>query len=454
MAGTTGISDKKYYSAVNFFDKRPDIESGMIDIQNEMGGEYDMPDILGGRYVPLQNGQGSYHNFVNDALFVVGDTTGATIVGSGSARTLTGVTLTAATSGFARVNDLVTLPNGKQAIVTALSTASSQDTLTLKNVESGNLTLVAGNLITIGSNAQYEQSSAQTSRRYLPTKYYNKWQIFKEQDSITDVESVAKKEITAPNGDNYVMYINHVRKLQLLKMQIAYQYIAGKMSEGSFEDASPTIVDGNGHTFQTTRGLDDYIGSYGQAPTLTSAGTITNTDLRNLVKKLAAARCPKQFMVWMNTESKTIFDEYLKGLGSSAVTRGYLTLDGNKLNMQSDGFQYGGFDFDLGVLPVLDHAQLFNYTGSAGLQKNAYFVPKDSVKTEGGGGVVPRIRVRYLPKSPVQGGTAKGIITEINTGLLAPVPTGTDMSFNTTWISYQGLECLGVQHFAKMQIAS
>jgi hypothetical protein len=78
MAITTGTNNKRYISAISFMDQR-EIEHNVVDIQNE--GDFLQGLQVAGRYVP--SAEGDYHQFVNSALFVVGDTTGATIVGSG-----------------------------------------------------------------------------------------------------------------------------------------------------------------------------------------------------------------------------------------------------------------------------------------------------------------------------------------------------------------------------------
>jgi hypothetical protein len=439
MSVATGSMNKRFISAISYLDQR-EIERNIVDIQNEGGG---FLEIFEGadRYVPTA--EPDYHHFVNSALFKVGDTTGATIVGSGSATTLTGVTLTAATSGFAMIGTQCLLPNGKNAVVSAISTASSQDTLTLKAVDGANLTLVAGNKIAFISNAQEESSSAPQSNTYDYTKFFNKVQFFRVADVITDVQKVAKVETS-----DTVMYMQHIQKVMLLKGQIAAAFIAGKMSTSSFSDATSTLAGPNGNSIQTTRGLDDYVATYGISDSLTSAGTIATADIQDLVTQLAASRCPNDYMVWLNTASYGIYSQYFKGLNSSQIYAGRLTLDGKTLDLDFEGFRYAGYNFEFSKLKILDHKELFNFTGSAGLQKNAYFVPKGTVNVQGGG-ALPRIRARYLPQ-PMDSG--KGIIAESHQGLLAPTPVGRDANFTTDWYTNQGLEVLGAQHFVKQTV--
>jgi hypothetical protein len=445
MAVSTGTVNKRFISAITYMDQR-EIEKNVVDIQNE-GAFLDGLKVAG-RYVP--SSEGDYHHFTNSKLFgTPGDTTGATIVGSGSATQLTGVTLTEATSGFAIVGTECILPNGKVAVVSAKTTGSGQDTLTLDSVDGANLTLVAGNKIAFVSNAQEEGSSAPASRRYDWTKYYNKLQIFRERDVITDVQKASKIEASV-GGEQTVMYVNHLQKLAALKGQIAAAFIGGQMSAASWSDASPSLVGANGNSIQTTRGLHNYVVSYGINDTLTSAGTVAIGDIQDLVVQMAAARCPDEYMVWLNTAAYGVYSQFMKGLNSSGVYSGRLSLDGKQLDLEFEGFKYSGKSFEFSKLGILDHSELFNFTGSAGIQKNAYFIPKGNVNVQGGGSL-PRIRVRYF-EQPMEGGLGDGIIKESHQGLLAPTPVGTDANFTADWYTIQGLEILGAQHFVKQVV--
>ena len=440
MAVSTGTATKRFVSAVSYWDQRQ-IENRVVDIQRE----FDLLDIFQGadRYEPTS--VGDYHHFVNSALFTVGDTTGATIVGSGSATTLTGVKLTAATSGFAMIGTLCLLPNGKVGRVSAISTASSEDTLTIKSVDDTNLTLVAGNKISFFSNAQEEESSAPNSNRYDVTKYFNKLQIFRKADVVTDIQKVSKLE----TSDSY-MYMSHIQKVAALRGEIAAAFIAGKMSVTSWSDSAGNLTGANGNPVQTTRGLDDYVATYGITDTLTTPGTVVAADLKDLVTQMAAQRCPTDYMVWLNTGSYAIYSDFLKGLNSSGVYSGRLQLDGKTLDLNVDGWKYAGFDFSFMKLPILDHKELFNFTGSAGIQKNAYFVPKGNVDTVSGG-TLPRIRARYFSENPMDGGKGD-IIKETHQGMLAPTPVGRQANFTCDWYTIQGLEILGAQHFIKQAV--
>jgi hypothetical protein len=216
---TTGAMNKKYISAIAYLDQR-EIEKSAIDIQNED----DFLDffITSSRYEP--SGMFDYHNFVNEALFLVLIVQDAAIVGSGTPTV--SFNLSPGTSGYIRQWDTVIMPNGKQAVVFAL-TKATQDNVTLKAVDGSNLTLADTNKLAVISNAQVEKSAAQASRRYSWTKYMNKIQIFREADEITDVQKASKVELNF-KGQPYVMMVQHAQKMQSLRAQIAAQCLAGR----------------------------------------------------------------------------------------------------------------------------------------------------------------------------------------------------------------------------------
>ena len=438
-----GITDKKFISAVAMMDQR-EILDQVIDIQNDAG----LVDILSiaSRQKPTK--QGTYHHFVDEALFLLGDTTGATVTGSGTATI--GTTLTAATSGFARVGELVIFPTGeKVGLITAISTASSQDTLTIKSVDGTNITHTAGQKLAFFSQASGEKSGAISNRKYSPTKYLNKVQIFREVNEVTDVQAMSTVEVSY-KGQNYVVVKQLVEKALLLKAKINAAFIGGEMSSTSFEDASPSLTDpGNGGAVQTTRGLNSYVKTYGVDDDVASAGTWTLSDQEDLISQLQAKKAPKKYMAFCPNKAKIKVDNELKGLGSSTVTSGRLSVDGQSLSLETERLVYGGFDFQFVNMPILDHPDMFSQTDIA---KSIFYVPVGKVKTKGGG-EEPYIQTRYMDV-PVKGANVgNNLIKEWHSGALAPTgPTNDDMYWRTNWVSVQGLEVLGAQHMARQTV--
>jgi hypothetical protein len=442
---TTGITDKKYISAISFFDQR-EIERSVIDIQNED----DFLDVMSllNRMEPTN--LATYHNFVNEGLWIVGDTTGAVVTGSGTTSVTT--TLTAATSKFAKVNNTVLFPNGKEGVIRTVTPAGAQDTLVIDSTDNTNLTHVAGDKLSFFSNAQYEQSSPPSSQRYTWTKYMNKIQIFREADEITDIQKASPVEVTF-RGEPYLLVVQHAMKFQKLRGEIAAQMIAGEMSADSFSDASPVFADANGHARQTTRGLEKYITTYGINDTIATLGTYALADLKDLIGAMIAAKTDNDYMVWHGTIAGTVIDDYFKATGSSGVQSARLMVNGRTIDLEVDAWRYGGFKFQKMRLPILDHPQLFNYTGGTDIPKKLYFIPTGNAPTQMGKASTPRIRVRYIPQ-PMEGGTGDSIYKQTDQGLLAPTPVGREAKWTTDWLTYQGLEVLGAQHFASQKVLS
>jgi hypothetical protein len=441
---TTGAMNKKYISAIAYMDQR-EIEKSVVDIQNED----DFLDffIVSQRYE--KSSMFDYHNFVNEALFLVLVINDATVTGSGTATV--SFTLSTGTSGYVRLWDTVITPLGKQAIVTAL-TPGAQDDITIKSVDGSTLTIADTNKLAVISNAQVEKSGAQESRRYSWTKYFNKIQIFRESDEITDVQKASKVEVNF-RGQPYVMLVQHAQKMQSLRGQIAAQCLAGQMSSTSFSDASPAIANAAGHTFQTTRGLHNYIIDQGGIQdTVTTPGTVVLADIKDLVTQFVANKCPTNYIMWHGVLTGAHYDDFLKNLGSAGLTSVRMIINGREVDMMVEKWQYAGFIFQKKRLPIIDHPQLFNFTGASNIYKHVYFIPTDNIKTQLAG-VLPRIRMRYI-EQPLEGGTGDSIYKEVNQGLLAPVPVGRDANWTTDWITYQGLEILGAQHFAKQIVAA
>jgi hypothetical protein len=224
------------------------------------------------------------------------------------------------------------------------------------------------------------------------------------------------------------------------------------MSSSSFSDAAPTLRM-EGHTFQTTRGLHNYIIDQGGIQdTVTTPGTVVIGDIKDLVTQFVANKCPNNYLMWHGTLTGSHYDDFLKNLGSAGVTSVRMIINGREIDMMVERWLYAGFTFQKKRLPIIDHPQLFNFTGASNIYKHVYFVPTDNVKTQLSG-VLPRIRMRYIPQ-PLEGGTGDAIYKEVHQGLLAPIPIGRDANWTTDWITYQGLEILGAQHFAKQIVAA
>lgn len=448
------ILNKQYVSTLsNFLDQR-EINKQVTDIANN-----DMlTDILevGSRKKPIVTGQPFYSTFVNESVFKVLDTTGGTVNGTGT--TQINFQCTAATSGIARKNDVILTPTGViSGLVVNVITASGIDTVYAKSVSGANFSVTAGDVFSIYSVAVGENSVSQQNIVFGLTRYFNKYQIFREISVTTDVQTAATVEVNF-NGQPYFQVKDHIEKQTLLKGHINAAFIAGDMSATSFSDTNAFLVDPNtqgtngGGNTQTTRGLHKYNELYGNTIVDGTLGTFQKVNLDNAVATLIANRAPKEQLVMSGTIVKTAVDTYYKALGSSGVQSVRMVVNGKELNMEVDKVQYGGFTFNYTVMPIMDDPTIFNNTV---IDKSLYYVPMNGKVKVLGGGMDDAMSVRYIPSQTKNG---NGMIDELHGGALAwngmPTFNGNVMNAETDWETKQGFEVNGAQFLLRQQVIS
>jgi hypothetical protein len=310
MSISQGATNKAVISAVSLLDKR-EILKNAVDVYNEEG----LLDVLqlSGRQVETK--EPIYHDYSEDALYMLLDTTGATVTGSGTASVTT--TFTAATSGFVRKGEKIVFPNGKVGQVQSVTTASSQDTAVIKSVDGTNLTHTAGQKLSPIGTLVGERSTAPANRRYGWTKYQNQVEIFREVNEITDIQAASEIELEY-NGQNYVFNRDIANKFMKFKGDINATFIAGRASTALFSDGSSSFLDpGNGGNQQTTMGLDQYATTYGVNATGSgsgSTGALALSDFEAFFNSLTAARAPKKHMGYMASAVYAKVDNCLKAL--------------------------------------------------------------------------------------------------------------------------------------------
>lgn len=450
MATSQGILNKQYVSSLDSFLDTREINKLVTDVQNEDN----LTDILqlASRKKPIATGQPFYNTYVNDKLFFLLDTTGGTVNGSGSVSV--NFTCTAATSGLVRKDDIVLAPTGViSCIVLNVISASGIDTVYVKSVSGANITLTAGQKLSVYSVAVGENSVSQSNLRFGLTRYFNKYQIFREISIVTDVQTAATIETTF-NGQPYFAVKDHLEKQIKLKGDINAAFIAGDMSSTSFADTTPFLTDANtsgsngGGAVQTTRGIHKYIELYGNTIVDGTAGSFGKSDLDNAVSTLIASRAPKEQLVFGSSASRAAIDTYYKNLGSAGVTSVRLVVDGKELDLNVDKVSYAGFQFNYMTMPIQDHPVMFSQTV---INSSVYYLPYNLKVPVQGGGFDAAVAVRYIPSQTKYG---NGMIDEIHTGALAwnGIPNGDFMNATCSWTTKQGLEVLGAQFMLRQQI--
>ena len=448
MPVTQGTVIKSFVSAIDFLDQR-DIDPNIYD-QSRDRAFTDIMKIVN-RYKPAT--MFYYHNFVNNDVYEVGTISAVTSTGLAQIQ----FTINTA-STFPRVGDLIMTSNannvGKQGRVQAVTFGSGTCTLTVRSVGGNSSPLYAtiGDSVAFSSNAFAEKSDAPTNRRYGLTKYYNNIQIFREVDEISDVQKVAKIEVSV-GGDYHILPYQTVQKYTKLQGDISVQMLAGAQSTTLFNDTNPFLADpSSGLPIQTTGGLDWYVTTYGISDSAAVLGTFGFTELDEICDNFIANKAPTDQMVFMGSRAYAVLSKFLKNLGSSGVTSVRLNIDGRTLDFEVEQLKYRGYTFDFVHVPIFDHPQLSSSTLRADVNGSLYFVPKDQVDSVDNGRQ-PRMQIRYTP-SPFAGanGSSNGIVKEWRTGALAEVPTSSVTQLHTDWYTAQGLECLAVKHFQKYRV--
>lgn len=446
MAASTGTISKSYVSAIDPVLDTREINKKITDVYNED----ELSDILGYGNKKMPTVQPVYYTFYDDPLIKAVTVTSNT--GTGTAQVTPA--LAAASSGYARTGDLVMFVNNNVGLITVVSSSSGIDTLTIKSVTGGNFTLGATDTLSLFSRAVGENSYTATNIRYGLTRQSNKYQIFDATSRITDVQNASTVEVEF-QGQPKWFFKDQWEKTIKMKSDINAAFWGGQMSNTSYSDTNPSLVDpvtasdglSGGGAVQTTRGVNQYIFLYGTSLVNGTLGTYQKANLDDLVTNLVAIRAPREYLVVGSTLAKTTTDTYYKSLGSSGVNSVRLVIDGNEMDLTVDKVTYGKFILNYTVMPILDHPITFGFSK---IPKCLFYLPfNNKVKVEGGGSD-DQIRVRFVPKQTVYG---NDMINEIHYGALNPVnPNGPGMFSGTDWKSAQGLEVLAPQFLISQQV--
>jgi len=448
MAASTGIINKSYVSALDPILDTREINRLITDIYNED----ELSDILISADRKMPTIQPVYYTFYDDPIIK------SITVTSNTGTTTTQVTpaLSAGTSGYTRSGDMVLFSNNIVGIVTAVSSSSGIDTLTIKSVSGANITLGATDTLSLFSRAVGENSATGTNIRYGLSKTTNKYQIFREYSRITDVQNASTIEVQFQGQPKYI-FKDHWEKRVKMKSDLNAAIWASDVSVTSFSDTNPILVDtvtgdggiaGNG-AIQTTRGINRYVDLYGIALVNGDLTTYQKANLDDLVANLLAVRAPKKQLACCSTIAKTRIDTYLKSLGSSGVNSVRLVVDGKELDLEVDRLRYGGFDFNYMVVPMFDHPVTLQ---SGTIPDNIFYLPYDNkVKVEGGGSDA-QIRLRYVPRASQYG---DDMTDEVHYGALSPVnPNGTGLYIGVDWTRKVGVEVLAPQQIVKQRVTT
>lgn len=439
--------NKQVVTSVSLLDERV-IRPEIIDNENTM----DWAALMAFAGLKVETKFSQYSQWTDEPnhKVVVIDTGGVT--GSGTA-TLT-ITLTAATSGYARKNMVLKFPNDKCGIVSsAITVSGGKDSFTVKSCDGTNLTAVAGGkMIDLGTSAG-EGSDAVDNITYTPTSDFNLLQRLRTTDKITDVQKQSYITAKAPDGTMLIASYEKYKKAQAFQLDISAALFAQQKSATQYGDSVP-LVDGQGKPTQFTGGIDQEIATKGASLSAwTTLGTFVMGDLDNECDGLNAIKAPNEYLKICPDKAKREFGKFAKALGSSGVQSAKLNFNSNEItafNFNVSSIEHGRFKFEYACLPMMDMPEKFG-SGVGTIGKSVYGIPKGNVQTVGNG-VIPRVRVRYMPHGFQNAGNSW--IAEWEEGGMAKTPTNGSATLQTHWLCNFGNEMAGTRHFTKQSALS
>ena len=353
MSTSRSNTTKALVTGIAYLDTR-EINPNLIDVSRETG--FDDLMMIIKRY--KETNQPDYHHFVNEDVLqlITFDTAG--VAGSGTAT----LTVTITSTNFVRRDQKILFKNGKVGkINSAITTSAGKDSFTIVSMDGSNLTAVQGDTVSVMGLVVGEKSKSVDVLNYGQTKYFNQVETLRDKTSITDIELKSTEEI----GDGHYAHIQAIEQAKSFKLQLSATLVAGVKSANQYGSASATLTDQNGNSVQSTGGFVNEIIAYGVNDTVTTLGTVVTADIDFLCDTLTAVKAPTSYLVLAPDRSWRQYDNYFKNLGTSGVTSARLNMDGSEVDYNVNKFTKGKFDFEFGKMDILDHPQLFNFTGSS-----------------------------------------------------------------------------------------
>ena len=374
----------------------------------------------------------------------------STVTGSGTASiSVTG--LPAASQNLLAVNDVLLLPSGGAIQV---KTVPSISAFTAISVDGSNVTVTNTQYLTNITNAQESGSSSPANRRFDVSRINNVWQIIRTKSQITDVESVNEIRFEYGGVDRIMYYQSEKLRTRHEMAKNGALYL-GRLGSTLFSDASPANAGPNGNGIQMTRGLHQYIETFGVNDAVASLGTVTLADFEDLHVQLLAARSPKDYFLTGSTAVMTKYSNLFKNLASGGVNSVRMIVDGNEVDLDVQRWEYAGFTYNMKSSSFLDNNEFIGSAATSLMPAAKYAVgfPVGYSPTEKGESV-PYLGIACPEKmaSDAPNRTVRGCDMEINHGALADTATNGDLVYNLEMISYLGLDAANPQSFFRQQV--
>lgn len=370
------------------------------------------------------------------------DTTGATVVGSGT-NTITTSSAVLACINYTRINQYVYLnTTGKVGIIVSEPTITSGRVVIQIKIVNGTATHTAGEKFVLGAVGTGERGGATVPVEYGVTSYTNKYAMYTETVAITDVEKANEVEIDMPNGTKGYLQKHHIDTLDKFKNEINKSLILSDISDTSFDDSSPFLVDtntaggGGGGAMQSTRGLYWWAKTYGANPAAASLGTVTLADWDTFCDSLLAVRAERDLLAIGSMSTRRACDNFIQNLPSSGGLNSVrLNMAGRELDLTVDQFTRSGYRFKFLEMGLFNNDVVAGHVAA----KNLYFLPENGRTMVQGGGMKPTMGLKYV-KQHNKKGMGNEWILEVEDGALAPNPVGQTREYRSTFTSALGLD--------------
>ena len=444
MATTAGNIDSTFLSTVTFTNtlEQREILKSILDIYDE---EATILDIMDMTNAAAPSAQTEFFHTTNNFLYANASVkTTASAPSAGANQT---VTLESDEGVNPVVGELVLFNNGIVGYV--VSVASGDDpNVVIKPVNSSDTipAMTDGDLVSFFSNAYAEGTGVNQMRKSDLTKRSNKLQIFKTKTSVTDIAYGSKVEVEFKGKPYYFLKQQHDAYVKH-RMDIAFAFIYGR--------ASASLTDVSSNSINTTAGLRDIIANQGGITGATASGNvIALSDLATLSRTMDAKRCPSEYWMYAGPDFDNEWDTDLSatapfvsgGIQYNAFGSG----NGKKkaLDLGVDSIKIYGRTIHKKRFAALGHPKVTSTTTHTQFADEAFLVPANQIKVDGGSGLQRRMQVRYLE---MQDGVNSRFREKILGGL-APNPTSETDTLDIVYTSIEGLQTLGNEHFVKYEV--
>ena len=444
--------DKKYVSAITLQSSLGSIDFREIyrDVINVTNEEFSFLDVLDlqGNKAPTENYEFSSGSNIDIKQFETINSA-ITTVAAGPPAVISFDIANNSTLARIRQGDTVLFASGFQGWVQTKAVSSGTVTLTIKALTDSttvaNIAAANGQKIAVISNANGEGSGSRENLRLGMTTKINQVQKWKDNFEISDIEKANRVEFNWGDNQAGYFYKTEMETWMRFRAEMSYGLLLNEMSASNWKSASPSLADPDGNSVQTTKGLRSYIKGGGIN---TTGATINAAYYATLARAFAAARTPSEFMIYQGVEGAIAHDNYASTIAANLLsTQAQIMVDGKTIDLGLTSIRQYGYKYTLVRMPMLDHRAITNFSGGANFHKEIYYVPQGKIKTVAGG-MVDRIRYRYMPKTK-----DGGIIYETDHGRQAPVPNSEVDTWRKVYSAIGGLEVFGEEHFALTAIS-